>query len=454
MKTKYLFILCVLVLGSFLSQAQIVNIPDANFKNALVNYNVVDFDGDGIVDDDVDTNNDGEIQLSEAEAVLGLELDVFLVDTIQTLEGIESFINLEWIDIFGHELGALDLTQNTNLIKIICNNNELQALQLPSTNSLIEVSCNFNELDSLDVSQVPNLEILKCVYNEILSIDISGNLNLERLNIDSNNLSNLDISNNLNLSRLSFAVNKISAIDVSNNLLLTRLEADSNLLSYLDVTNNTSLEILRFSRNQIYTINISNNPNLTNLVAFSNFLSEIDISINQNLVFFDVYDNQIVDLDISNNTSIMYLSCSNNNLKSLSVKNGNNNKLYQMYAMNNPELLCIEVDDEDAIHYDCDPIFGTGWCKDETATYSEFCELGIEDFAANEIVLYPNPADKILTIQSKVEIEKVTIYTLQGVMVREYYDTNGLDVSNLSQGVYFVEITSEGKKAIQKFIKL
>ncbi len=48
------------------SHAQIVNIPDANFKNALVNTNCVDIDGDGIGDIDADTNNDGEIQVSEA----------------------------------------------------------------------------------------------------------------------------------------------------------------------------------------------------------------------------------------------------------------------------------------------------------------------------------------------------------------------------------------------------
>jgi hypothetical protein len=72
-------------------QAQIVNIPAANFKDALVNQLVVDTNGDYEGDAVVDTNNDGEIQVSEAEVVLAL-----LVDgrSIVSMEGIQSFLGL------------------------------------------------------------------------------------------------------------------------------------------------------------------------------------------------------------------------------------------------------------------------------------------------------------------------------------------------------------------------
>lgn len=58
MKNIYTFLF--LLSCTFLN-AQIVNIPDANFKNALI-------------DEGVDTNNDGEIQVSEAEVVLNLNV--------------------------------------------------------------------------------------------------------------------------------------------------------------------------------------------------------------------------------------------------------------------------------------------------------------------------------------------------------------------------------------------
>ena len=55
MKIKYLFIIIVLLIAS-VSKAQIVNIPDPIFKAELINAGV-------------DTNGDGEIQVSEAIVV-------------------------------------------------------------------------------------------------------------------------------------------------------------------------------------------------------------------------------------------------------------------------------------------------------------------------------------------------------------------------------------------------
>jgi hypothetical protein len=58
--------LALLLLFSNNLVGQIVNIPDANFKNALINGMCVNNDFDLIGDSKVDLNNDGEIQVSEA----------------------------------------------------------------------------------------------------------------------------------------------------------------------------------------------------------------------------------------------------------------------------------------------------------------------------------------------------------------------------------------------------
>jgi len=58
MKTK-IFTLAILTITTF-AFAQNVNIPDQNFKKALLSHIHV-----------IDTNNDGEIQVSEAEAFTG-----------------------------------------------------------------------------------------------------------------------------------------------------------------------------------------------------------------------------------------------------------------------------------------------------------------------------------------------------------------------------------------------
>jgi hypothetical protein len=67
--------------------------------------------------------------------------------------------------------------------------------------------------------------------------------------------------------------------------------------------------------------------------------------------------------------------------------------------------------------------------------------------------IFPNPANNILTIQSKMPVENVKIYTAQGVLVNEVF-TNNIDLSGLSAGIYFVEVTVDGKSATKKFIKI
>ena len=67
-------LLTVTLLTSFFASAQIVNIPDANFKNALLNHIPV-----------IDTNGDGEIQVSEA--MMTYEIDV-TAKSIQDITGL------------------------------------------------------------------------------------------------------------------------------------------------------------------------------------------------------------------------------------------------------------------------------------------------------------------------------------------------------------------------------
>lgn len=57
------------------------------------------------------------------------------------------------------------------------------------------------------------------------------------------------------------------------------------------------------------------------------------------------YNNIMTSLDLSNNTALVSLDCSGNQLTSLDVRNGNNMNFLSFYCFNNPNLLCINVDD-------------------------------------------------------------------------------------------------------------
>lgn len=113
-----------------LSKAQIVNIPDANFKNALVKTICTDSNGDRVLDADVDTNDDGEIQVSEALAaeVLfyvpppplspeGLPSLVLPAYDIVDFTGLEAFTNLRKLDVSGNLMTPLDVSMLSQLTR-------------------------------------------------------------------------------------------------------------------------------------------------------------------------------------------------------------------------------------------------------------------------------------------------------------------------------------------------
>ncbi|WP_417856546.1 T9SS type A sorting domain-containing protein [Xanthomarina gelatinilytica] len=182
---------------SLLSHSQIVNIPDANFKNALINDMVVDMDGDRIGDIDADLNNDGEIQQSEAENpnIFGL---IVPSKGISSLEGIQSFINIKTLDCGDNQLTNLDLSQNTQISRLFCFQNQLTTIDVSHLSNLFYFSCVENQLTSLDVSQNTVLAWLICRNNQITSLDLSQNINLTSLDCKNNQLTTLNIKNNNN----------------------------------------------------------------------------------------------------------------------------------------------------------------------------------------------------------------------------------------------------------------
>ncbi len=82
-------------------------------------------------------------------------------------------------------------------------------------------------------------------------------------------------------------------------------------------------------------------------------------------------------------------------------------------------------------------------------------ELSISENKAVAFKIYPNPVSETLFITSENNtIEKLNVYSINGKLIlSEKEDTNQLDVSALSKGLYFVEITSENGVAVQKFVK-
>ncbi len=232
-----------------ISSAQNVNIPDINFKNALINYSV-------------DTNYDGEISYAEAEAICYLFV---FENSITNLTGIEAFVNLDTLEIANTQATILDVSACTALKFLACAGNLFTSLNISGCTSLIFLNCEGNQLDSLDVSNNTSLSHLECHNNKLVCLNTSGNSDLYYLDCGLNYLSSLDVSACNALIELYCANNLLDSLDVSGNTALRSLSCSGNKLTSLDVSINVMLEYLTCSYNQLTTLDISNNTNIQEL---------------------------------------------------------------------------------------------------------------------------------------------------------------------------------------------
>ena len=175
---KTLFLIALIFTVNF--NAQIVNIPDANFKNYLISTV------------NINLNLDGEIQWSEAASYTGGIYCYY--DDISDLTGIEAFTAITTLSCGNNLLTSLDVSHNTAIISLSCGFNQLTTLDLSFNTALIGLWCENNQLTSLDVSN-----------NTVLTGVICDNNQLECLNVKNGNNSNfsydyLHAEGNINLT--------------------------------------------------------------------------------------------------------------------------------------------------------------------------------------------------------------------------------------------------------------
>src|SRR5690554_1810057 len=257
-KITHLIGILTAVLFFNIGNAQIVNIPDANFKAELLQASTSNTIAKNATGQNIkiDTNDDGEIQVSEALAVYQLDVQN---SNIENLTGIEAFVNLTHLRCATNSLIVLSFSSNVNLTHLWCDDNDLIYLDISNNINLIMLSCSGNNLTSLDISNNINLAELGCAVNNLTELDVSNNTNLTYLHVYNNPLTELDVSNNVNLISLYVNYNSLTELDVSNNVNLTTLQCMSNNLTELNLSNQPNLENLSVTSNpQLAYINIKN----------------------------------------------------------------------------------------------------------------------------------------------------------------------------------------------------
>lgn len=268
-----------------------VEIPDPNFEQALLDLG---FDTDGVINQ--------HILRSDAEAVTGrLELSG---REINDLAGIEAFVNITELQAGENNLTSVDISKNTELVKLWFYYNDLTELDLSNNPKLERVSLGGNQLTSLRMDGLTKVHTLYVWQNQLQSIDLSNLSDLKYLDLSDNPLSNIDVSSNPSLDYFFLQNSPVTELDVSNNLLMSDLRISNTGISELDLSKNLALTTLFVSGTPISNLDVSLNPSFYQLVA-------------ENM----------------------------NNLDHLDLRNGNNSNINLFRLANTPNLTCINADE-------------------------------------------------------------------------------------------------------------
>ena len=135
-----------------------------------------------------------------------------------------------------NQLSNLDVSKNTTLKSLNCSNNQLSNLDLSKNTALLELNCSNNQLSSLDLSKNTVLEyFLYCSGNQLSSLDLSKNTALWKLNCSGNQLGSLDLSKNTALQELNCTNNQLSSLNLTIMPYLQYLYCNHNQLSLSDL---------------------------------------------------------------------------------------------------------------------------------------------------------------------------------------------------------------------------
>lgn len=77
---------------------------------------------------------------------------------------------------------------------------------------------------------------------------------------------------------------------------------------------------------------------------------------------------------------------------------------------------------------------------------------GINELSSS-VSVYPNPAKDQLFVETEMAVEEISVYDVFGRQMTTVYDQQTVNVSELSNGVYFVKVKSENNEVVKRFIK-
>lgn len=369
--------------------------------------------------------------------------------------------NLETFWCYNNNItGTLDVSNNTKLVNFDCGENDITAINMPNdTDTLTRLLCDNNDISTLDISNNQVLDLVDCSDNPSLaSINIPTTNTLTFLICNDTGLATLDISGLTGLENLwSFNNTSLTTINLpSTNTLNQILSSNTGVINF-DASMLSGLEFLRLnSSNSLTSLALPNTTTLQTFWMYGHALSSIDFTPYTNLYstlnYMDLGNGDLTSIDVSMLAGLLEFYCNDNTqLAYLNINNGNNASLGWMWA-DNTNLSCIQVDNK----INADNKNTNNWRKDMTTSYEESCpSLNTEDFNKESIALYPNPTRDIIHLELYNNASYSIIDPLGKVVgIGELFNgKNEINLTNLTNGMYFLSVSSSYGNLTRKVLK-
>ena len=391
--------------------------------------------------DNFQTNNPGCTEIEGNVFIQG--------DNITNLNGLDVLTAI-WGDLMIGRLsmgGNNALTSLTGLENLISIGGSLEIEDNDALTSLTGLDNVTSIGGGFDISSNDSLTSLLGLDNVTSiggNIEIGFNNSLTSLTGLDNltSIGDLFIHNNYALASLTGLDNLTSIgedLVIFENNALTSLTGLENLISIggsLEIDFNDALLSLTGLDNVTSIIggglSISENPALTSLLGLDNVAS-----IGGSLI---IYDNAAL-------TSLTGLD------------NINAGSIDDLYIFNNSSLPTCEV--QSICDYLASPngiieIYNNATGCNSQVEVEEACELSVESInPKDEISIFPNPANRQLTISNKdgTTIDEIIIYYQTGqIVLLEKPVNNIIDISELQPGMYILEAVTEKRKIREKLV--
>lgn len=430
MKTK-LFFLCFFLFQ--LSNAQNITFPDQVLKDFLL-IAKINFNQDPnifITYPPIDANSDGEISVTEALNVIGLD---FYYLNITNLEGLQYFTNLKVITTYYANFPNFS---QPNLINLE---------QLSLLNSVGSATLNY-----VDLTNNTNLVKFQCSSDLITSLDLSNNTLLKNVEIYCPSLTSINFSNLVNLKDLIY-LGKLPTIDISDSINLLNLTCSGssgtysypieNRLNSIDLTNQTKLINLHLTGNNLSTLDLSNCRNLESISISNNQISILNIDNVNYVKNFNCEGNSLSTLNVNSMFNLKNIFCKNNQLTSFSTKNGIIEEYIDFSGNPNLNSICSDANEVVYMQNQC---FQN---NNDTVVVNSNCGT------SSKIAMYPNPVKDMLHLKSDNSITNAEIFSTNGLLVmKDESESDVIDMNELKSGMYFIRVHSIEGVAVMKFIK-